>query len=284
MSASVITPPALWRKHIALPQQHGSWVLWLGPYLTGLGIGGFLRPGVVWLSLASLGAFLALQPLTVLVKALSGRRTRDDVTPALFWLMLYSTLVAAGAIGLIASGNGFVLLLGVLALPAVAWQLWLVTRKAERHALWAEVAGTAALSLAAPAALWVDAGFSVMGVWLWLLCALQAGASIAHVYVLLVYRRMTVAPAVPQRWAMARLSVVWHALNVALVALLAALGHVPALAVVAFALMLAESIYGDLLKPCIGAKPAAIGMRQVFVAFAFALLLIAAYLIHQTLR
>lgn len=277
MSASAITSPALWRKHIALPQQHGSWMLWLGPYLTGLGIGGFLKPGVLWLSLASLGAFLALQPLTVLVKALSGRRTRDDVAPALFWLALYSVLIAIGALGLIASGDAFVLLLGVLALPAVAWQMWLITRKAERQALWAEVAGTAALSLAAPAALWVGAGFSVMGVWLWLLCALQAGASITHVYVLLAYRRMTVAPAMPQRWQMARLAVMWHALNVIIVAMLAALGFVPALVIIAFVAMLAESIYGDVLKPCIGVKPAAIGIRQVFVALAFALLMIVAY-------
>lgn len=277
MSASAMTRPALWRKHIALPQQHGSWMLWLGPFLTGLGIGGFLRPGVLWLSFASLGAFLALQPLSVLVKALSGRRSRDDITPALFWLSLYSALMAGGAIGLIVTSNAFVLLLGVLALPAVAWQMWLVMRKAERHALWAEVAGTAALALAAPAALWVDSGFSVMGIWLWLLCALQAGASIAHVYVLLAYRRMTIAPALPQRWPLARLSIMWHALNVIVVAALAALGQVPAFAIVAFVIMLAESIYGEVMKPCIGAKPAAIGIRQMFVALAFALLVIVAY-------
>lgn len=272
-----MTLPALWRKHIALPQQHGSWVLWLGPYLTGLGIGGFLRPAVLWLSLASLGAFLALQPLTVLVKALSGRRSREDITPALFWLALYGMLIAAGAIGLAATGNGFILLLGVLAVPVVTWQMWLVTRKAERHALWAEVAGTAALALAAPAALWIDSGFSAKGVWLWLLCALQAGASIAHVYVLLAYRRMTIAPPLPQRWQLACLSVTWHMLNVMVVAVLAILGHVPALAIVAFSVMLAESIYGDVIRPCIGAKPAAIGIRQVFVALIFALLMIAAY-------
>jgi hypothetical protein len=277
MSASAIAAPSLWRKHIALPQQHGSWVLWLGPYLTGLGIGGFLRPGVLWLSIASLGAFLALQPLTVLVKSLSGRRTRDDVMPALFWLGLYGTLVVAGSLGLIATGNGFVLLLGMLALPAVAWQLWLVSRKAERHALWAEVAGTAALSLSAPAALWLDAGFSATGVWLWLLCALQAGASIAHVFVLLAYRRMPAVPGRPQRWQTARLSVVWHAINVAVVVTLVALGQAPAFAILAFTLMLAEAIHGGLLMPRIGVKPAVIGMRQVGVALVFALLLIAAY-------
>jgi hypothetical protein len=277
MSASALTPPALWRKHIALPQQHGSWVLWLGPYLIGLGIGGFLKPGVLWLSLASLGAFLALQPLTVLVKALSGRRTRDDITPALFWLGLYGVLLAFGALGLVATGNAWLLLLGVLALPAVAWQLWLVTRKAERHALWAEVAGTAALSLAAPAALWVDSGFSVMGMWLWLLCALQAGASIAHVFVLLAYRRMTTLPDKALRWQTARLSVLWHAVNVAVVVALVVPGFVPALAIVAFVAMLAESIYGDWLKPKLGVKPAVIGMRQVIVALVFALLMIAAY-------
>lgn len=277
MSVSAITLPALWRKHIALPQQHGSWVLWLGPYLTGLGIGGFLRPGLLWLSLASLGAFLALQPLTVLVKALCGRRTRDDIMPALFWLALYGLLIAAGAIGLVATGNAFVLLLGALAVPAVAWQLWLVTRKAERHALWAEVTGTAALALAAPAALWVDAGFSTMGLWLWLLCALQAGASITHVYAQLAYRRMAAVPALPQRWSLARLSVVWHGFNVAVAAGLAALGRAPALVILPFVVVLAESMYGDLMKPHVGVKPAVIGVRQMFVALIFAALMIASY-------
>lgn len=277
MSVSAIPSPSLWRKHIALPQQHGVWVLWLGPYFIGLGIGGFFKSGVLWLSLASFGAFLALQPLTVLVKSLVGRRSRDEIAPALFWLIVYSTVTAAGALGLIATGNGFILWLGVLALPSVAWQMWLVTRKAERHALWAEVAGTAALSLAAPAALWVGAGFSTMGVWLWLLCALQAGASIAHVYVLLAYRRMPAMPSYPERWQVARLSLLWHGVNVIIVAILAALGQVPALTILAFAAMVAESVYGDVMRPKIGIKPAVIGMRQVVVALVFALLMIAAF-------
>jgi hypothetical protein len=123
----------------------------------------------------------------------------------------------------------------------------------------------------------LDAGFSVMGVWVWLLCALQAGASIAHVFVLLAYRRMPALPNASQRWQMARLAVVWHTMNVMVVAALAALGLVPAFALVSFIAMLAESIYSDLLKPKIGVRPAVIGMRQVVVALVFAVLMIAAY-------
>jgi hypothetical protein len=64
---------------------------------------------------------------------------------------------------------------------------------------------------------------------------------------------------------------------VAVVTTLVVLGVVPALTLVAFIAMLAESVYGDLLKPKVGVKPAAIGMRQVVVALVFALLMIAAY-------
>ena len=270
------------RKHIALPQQHGSWVLWLVPLVAGIGVGG-VRPALVWLLMASLGAFLALQPATILVKAASGRRTKDDLAPALFWLAAYGGLMGIGPAGLALTGNGWLLALATLALPTLAWQLWLVSRKAERHHLLVEMAGTAVLALAAPAVVWLDRGGpSAQGGVLWLLCALQGAASIAHVYVRLVYRRMTVAPSTAERWRLARGSLVFHALNGALVAALAMAGVVPLLTVAAFVAMLAEAVYGGMAQPCIGAKPSAIGMRQTAMALVFAVFLVAAYAAHMS--
>ncbi len=75
MQAKLNTPARrLLRKHIVLPQQHGSWALWLGPYAVGVGVAGAWNAALLWVTLATLGAFLALQPLTILVKIAAGRR------------------------------------------------------------------------------------------------------------------------------------------------------------------------------------------------------------------
>ena len=54
--------------HVALPQQHGAWVMWAGRLVFGILVARAITPALAWLVLASLGAFLALQPLTLLVK------------------------------------------------------------------------------------------------------------------------------------------------------------------------------------------------------------------------
>lgn len=96
----VLSRRDLFRKHLALPQQHGAWALWLGPFCVGIAVGRALTPGHFWLTLAMLGAFLALQPLTILVKAWAGRRPTAERAPALVWLAAYGALALAGALGL----------------------------------------------------------------------------------------------------------------------------------------------------------------------------------------
>lgn len=278
MSPMTLPRGAHFRKHIALPQQHGSWALWIGPYLVGASVGGWLRPGLLWVSLALLGAFLMLQPMTMLVKALSGRRSREEAGVCAFWLLIYAVLAVVGALGMVATGNGVLITLGGIAAPVLFWQMWLVAHRAERRNLWAEVAGSTVLALAAPVAYWTDVGMQhVTGWWLWLWCALQSSAAIAYVFVRLERRRMTHPPTWAERWRMARFSTVWHVMNLALAASCAALGTAPALIVVPFAVVLAEAIYGGLLRPCVGAKPIAIGLRQMALTLIFAVLLILAY-------
>ena len=70
---------SLFRKHIALPQQHGSWALWLGPYVIGIGVGGAFKIELIWLTLASLGGVLLLQPLTTLINVIAGRKPQTDL-------------------------------------------------------------------------------------------------------------------------------------------------------------------------------------------------------------
>lgn len=278
MSALRITRSDLFRKHIALPQQHGSWALWLGPYVVGIGAAGSLKPGLLWLTLASLGGFLLLQPLTVLVKVFARRRSRSDLAPALFWSSVHGLLAAIGLAGLILTGNGYILWLAPAALPVLAWQLGLVARREERGQMGVELVGSGVLSLAAPAAYWVDTGgLAPTGWWLWALCWLQSGGAIVYIYLRLEHRRMTELPAFPERWAMARRSTLYNTSNLILTALLALFGFVPPLVVLSFAAVWLEAMYGGLLRPGIGAKPVTIGVRQVWVTALFAVLMILAY-------
>jgi hypothetical protein len=268
----------LFQKHIALPQQHGSWALWLGPFAVGLGVGGPPTAALGWLTLASLGGFLLLQPLTILTKVLAGRRPRTDLPPAIFWLTVHGLIILVGAIGLSLAKRADILVLGLAALPVLAWQMVLVARRAERGQMGIEVVGSGVLALAAPAAYWaVTDGMAATGWWLWVLCWLQSAGAIVYIYLRLEHRRMSQLPDWPVRWQMARRALLYHAGNVVIVAGLAALGHIPTWTLAPFVVMLAEACYGGVLRPGLGAKPSVIGVRQIMVAVAFSALMIAAY-------
>ena len=98
------TPKHRFPKHIALPQDHGAWFLFLSPLVVGLVLGGRWTWNTTLFVLAALGAFLARQPASILVKALSGRRPRRDARPALQYLLVYTALTALGLGGLLAHG------------------------------------------------------------------------------------------------------------------------------------------------------------------------------------
>lgn len=164
------------------------------------------------------------------------------------------------------------------ALPVLAWQMWLVAQRSERGQMWVEILGAGVLALSAPAAQAIGAGeFTRTSLSLWVLCALQAAGAIVYVYLCLDYRRLKAAPPWPERWRMARASTVGNAAALAAAAGLTVIGWGPALAPVAFGLMLAEAVYGGLLKPPVGVKPVLIGVRQVMVTIVFSLALIWAY-------
>jgi len=267
----------LWKKHIALPQQHGSWILWIGPFAIGIGVGGNANIGLIYLTIAVLGAFLAIQPLTSLVKVLSQRRSRAERKPSLFWLAAWSSVVALGCGGLIQAGKGHIILLGLPGLPVLAWQMWLVSRRSERGQMGVEIVGSGILTMAAPAAFWVAAGEGIAGWWLWILCWLQAAGAVVYIRLRLRYRRFDQPPQWPERLRLAWRSNLYHGTNMAAVTALGLSGMLPGRVLVPFAAMLLEALYGGLARPCAGARPAAIGMRQVTVSAVFALLMIWAF-------
>jgi hypothetical protein len=269
--------PSRWLKKIyALPAEHGAWALWLGPLVVGIGAAGWNGAPTLLMLLAQLFALLARQPFVILVKALSGRRSRGDVTPALIWLIGYVSLAAM--FGVILSVSGYVQLLWAIVpiAPMLIWQVWLIRQRAERQ-MTIELAGSGMLALAAPTMYYAATGaIDSTALWLWLLCWVQSAAAIVYVYLRLAQRRLSETPPMPERWRMGRRAVTYAAVNFVGVIGLALVRLVPPWTPITFAPMLAQAV-GGMRDPCVGAKPQRIGFAQAGATAAFAALMIIAY-------
>ena len=108
--------------------------------------------------IAAVVAFLIRQPVTIAVKAYSGRRPRTELSAAAFWIAIYGLILLFALVGLIRAGFIYILLLAVPGAPVFAWHLWLVSRREERRQVNVEMLATGVLALAAPAVYCVGIG------------------------------------------------------------------------------------------------------------------------------
>lgn len=266
----------MFKKHIALPQDHGSWVFLLSPLLIGLFAAGRFTNASLALSLGALMAFLLRQPLSVAVKVWGKRRPASDLPPSLFWIAVYGGILLLSAVGLVWLGYARLLWLGIVAAPVFAWHLWLIRQRQERHQMGAQIVASGVLALAAPAAYWGGGeGYAPQGWLLWLLCWLQAAASIVYAYLRLEQRSW---PAVPAAMV-DRLRPAWRALlyatfNLGLTLLLGWVGVISPWVWLAYALQWGEVLYGA-LRPAVAVRPTQIGLRQLLISTLFTALFIA---------
>jgi len=256
----------IFRRQIAIPQDHGSWVFIFSPLLIGIFAGGTFRLPTVVLIAGGLAGFLLRQPVTTIVKVLSGRRPRTDLPAALFWAICYSLVGAAALALLILLGHGYVAYLVVPGVPVFAWHLWLVSRRAERRQAIVELAATGVLALAAPGAYWVGIGhYDPAGWWLWFLSWLQSGASILYAYLRLEQRVLPDAPPRAEQLRMGANALAFTTFNVVLTMVLGLSGMLPQLLFVPYAVQWLESLWGT-FHPAVRMKPVLIGMRQLVVS------------------
>jgi hypothetical protein len=272
----------IFRRYIALPQDHGSWVFLLSPLLIGLSAGGLFAGGGLkvasgYLILAAMAAFLLRQPVSIAVKAYSGRRSRRDLPAASFWIAIYGLIGLVAIGGLVSQGFGYLLYLALPGAPVFAWHLYLVSKRAERKQMGVEMVGSGVLALAAPAAYWVGQGQpDPLGWWLFGLVWLQSAASIVYAYLRLEQRTLRIEPDFTTRVQMGSRALMYTTFNLVLVIGLSLGGILPELIALPYLLQWAETIRGT-LKPAVQEKPKAIGMRQLAVSSLFTLLFILAW-------
>ena len=266
---------SLFRKQIFLPQDHGSWVFILSPLLIGLFAGKHFNYASFNLVVAALAAFLIRQPLTIAVKIYSGRRAKDDLPAARFWMMTYGVILLLAVLGLTLEGFSYILYLAIPGAPVFAWHLWLVSRREERRQAGIEMVATGVLALAAPAAFWVGSGhYDPTGWWLWILCWMQTAASIVYAYLRLEQREWT---SLPNRWSRFRAG--WRAylytsFNLMIVIILGTgVEFLSKLLFIPYLIQWLETLWG-VDYPALGWKPTRIGIRQLIVSTLWTILFI----------
>lgn len=266
------------KKQIALPQDHGSWVFIFSPLLIGIFAGGSFTLSTFNLILAAMSAFLIRQPMTVIVKAYSGRRPKSDLAPARFWVLIYGSIAALALLGLILQKFSFLLILAIPGVPVFAWHLWLVSKRAERKQAGIEVIATGVLSLVGPAAYWVGVGrYDPLGWWLFLWAWLQSAASIVYAYLRLEQRELkqeqVTGQAGSEKWAMGKRAFLYTSFNLGASLILGWANLIPPFIFIPFLVQWLETIWG-ITHPAAGWKPVRIGVRQLIVSMLWMILFI----------
>ena len=262
------------RKQIFLPQDHGSWVFIFSPLLVGLFVGGRFTFASLTLILAAFAAFLVRQPITMVVKAYSGRRAKSDLPAAGFWIVLYGIIILIALVGLIRLGFGYLLLLAIPGVPVFAWHLWLVSKREERRQVNVEIIATGVLSLAAPATYWVGIGhYDPAGWWLWLLIWFQTAASIVYAYLRLEQRDQAGGLERTELWRMGVRAFAYTTFNLLVVIALSSLSILPRFLFLPYLVQWTETVWG-IFHPAFKWKPTRIGIRQLIVSTLWTILFI----------
>jgi hypothetical protein len=262
------------KRHIALPTDHGSWVFILSPLLIGLFAGGSWTTASLHLVIGAMAAFLIRQPVTTAIKVYSKRRSRNDLPAAWLWMVVYGVIALLALAGLILEGYAYLLILALPGIPVFIWHLVLVSRRAERRQAGIEVVGSGVLALAAPAAYWVGVGNpDPIGWWLFLLTWFQSAASIVYAYLRLEQRELKSIPDRSTQLLMARRALLYTTFNFVAVLVLSLSGVLPILLFLPYALQWLESLWGA-THPAVGVKPTRIGIRQLIVSILFTILFI----------
>lgn len=264
----------VFRRQIALPQDHGSWVFLISPLLIGLFAGGKFTIASLFLVIGAFSLFLIRQPLTMAIKVYSKRRPRRDLPAIWFWNSVYAVMGLGAILGLVASGYSYLLILAIPGIPVFSWHLYLVSRRAERRQVGVEIVATGVLALTATAAYWVGIGQpDPLGWWLFVLCWFQSAASIVHAYMRLAQRDLARNPPIKERFRLGMRAFLYTSFNLGAVFLLAMFGKLPGLLPIPYLLQWVETLWG-IAYPAIGYKPTSIGIRQLIVSSLFTILFI----------
>ena len=167
----------VYRKHIVMPTEHGSWAWLLVPFFVGTAVAGRFNLPVLLALLGGLAVFFLRQPATVWLRVRRKKARASDGPIALAWIGLFITIGLLCFAGLLLLERG--MLAWLLGPFVLIFGLYMVAARYGRsglRSLWMELAGAAALSMMAPAA--AIAATGQIENWIWLLWGLMAAQNV----------------------------------------------------------------------------------------------------------
>jgi hypothetical protein len=268
---------SIFQKQIAFPSDHGSWVFLLSPFIIGLCAAEKWSSDIVFLLLGLLAAFFLRQPISIAVKAISNRRSRQVLPAAIAWTIIYTLIGVSAFINLALRGYSHLFWLAIPGLLVFSWHLWLVSQRLERYQIAVDIIASGTLALAAPAAYWVSLGnHSSTGWALWALAWLQSAASIVYAFLRLYQRRLKEFPSRSTQLKMGYRALSYSGFNLIVSSALSATSWLPDLIWIPFLVQFSETLWG-VFNPAIGEKPSRIGLRQLVVSTMFTLAFVLAW-------
>ncbi|MCD9185130.1 MAG: YwiC-like family protein [Pyrinomonadaceae bacterium] len=170
--------PTVRIKNIALPIEHGSWGFVFEPLTAGLLIA--FSPSAIWIVLLVVGAFLARQPLKVLLNDRIAERDLPQTAVAMKFVLIYGSISFFGAIGslLLVKLASFLPFLFVL--PLAVYQIYCDASRKSRELL-PELTGAVAISSSVAVVALADNWTFSAAVALWGIFAARLVPSILYV-------------------------------------------------------------------------------------------------------
>ena len=169
--------PLIYRKHIVIPTEHGSWAWLLVPFFVGTAVAGQFNLPVLLALLGGLAVFFLRQPTTVWLRVQRKKARASDGPIALAWIGLFIAIGLLCLAGLLLLDRGMMAwLMGPFLL---IFGLYMVAARYGRsglRSLWMELAGAAALSMMTPAA--AIAATGQIENWIWSLWGLMAAQNV----------------------------------------------------------------------------------------------------------
>jgi hypothetical protein len=263
--ATVVGPPAVPLKSVALPAEHGGWGLVAEPLVLGLAI----APSVAGLGsgVAFLGGFLLHHPLKLVLSDARRGVMYPRTRAALQVGATYAAVAAGGVTLAMTHANGPFWIPLLAATPVALLQLRYDASNRSRH-LVPELAGAASLAAVLPSELLADGWTPAAAASLWAVMAGRAVGSVLYVRTRLRRDRRQPSTTWPP--------LVAHATLVAVAASLAVAGYLPLAAVAATLLLFARAAWG--LSPWHAlVRPQTVGYQELGFGVLTTLLLLVGY-------
>lgn len=264
-SEQVLTPvqrPQIRTARIILPTEHGSWSILLEPLVVGSAIA--FSAAAPWIALATVGAFMARQPLKVLYLS---RSNPTAASAALRFLLIFASFAVIGITAALLLAGPWALFPFAVAAPLALQQTVFDLSRRSRNLL-AEIAGSVAIS-SSVAALVLAGGLGLpaaAALWAILVCRFIPS-------ILYVRNRLSLEKGKKYE----RFQPIFaHILAFAIVALFATVGLASWLTAAMFAFLMLRSVHG-LSSYRIKMKAMKIGIWEVVYGTLTVITMIAGY-------